>query len=213
MPELNIDTLNCAYFALFFVGLGYAIFIVITGGLADIDIPDLNIDIPQVDLPGGVEVPGAEVQIGGAGLDAPDVSVSPLSPITIASFVTSFGGIGVLATQFFGVDGRISLLWATGCAVLISAVMFLFYSQVLIRSQGSSEIRRSDIVGLEAEVTVPIGMDTPGQVTYITKSGRMSSTARSATGRPIPRGQLVQIVRIAGPQALVRPVPTEEESE
>ncbi|RPI56877.1 MAG: hypothetical protein EHM56_04105 [Chloroflexi bacterium] len=213
MPELNIDTLNCAYFALFFVGLGYAIFIVITGGLADIDIPDVNIDIPQIDLPGGVEVPGAEVQIGGAGLDAPDVSVSPLSPITIASFVTSFGGIGVLATQFFGVDGRISLLWATGGAVLISAVMFLFYSQVLIRSQGSSEIRRSDIVGLEAEVTVPIGMDTPGQVSYITKSGRMSSTARSATGRPIPRGQLVQIVRIAGPQALVRPVPTEEESE
>jgi membrane protein implicated in regulation of membrane protease activity len=218
MPDVNLDTLNCVYFALFFVGLGYAIFIVVTGGLANIDMPDVNIDIPQIDLPGGVEVPGGGVQIGGpelppAGLDAPDVSVSPLSPITIASFVTSFGGIGVLATQFFGVGGRISLLWATGGAVLISAVMFLFYSQVLIRSQGSSEIHRSDIVGLEAEVTVPIGVDTPGQVTYITKSGRMSSTARSATGNPIPRGQLVQIVRIAGPQALVRPLPTEEEGE
>ncbi len=218
MPELNLDTLNCVYFALFFVGLGYAIFIVVTGGLAEIDMPDVNIDIPHIDLPGGVEVPGADVQIGGpdlpsGGLDAPDVSVSPLSPITLASFVTSFGGIGVLATQFFGVDARISLLWATGGALLISALMFLFYSQVLIRSQGSSEIRRSDIVGLEAEVTVPIGADTPGQVTYITKSGRMSSTARSATGKPIPRGQLVEIVRVAGPQALVRPLRTEEESE
>ncbi|HSJ54613.1 MAG TPA: hypothetical protein VLC52_12815, partial [Anaerolineae bacterium] len=189
MPELNLDTLNCAYFALFFVGLGYAIFIVITGGLAEIDMPDLNIDIPHIDLPGGVEVPGGGVEIGGpelpaGGLDAPDVSVSPLSPITIASFVTSFGGIGVLATQFFGVDARISLLWATAGALVISAIMFLFYSQVLIRAQGSSEIHRSDIVGLEAEVTVPIGVETPGQVTYITKSGRMSSTARSATGRP-----------------------------
>jgi len=204
MPELNLDTLNCVYFALFFVGLGYAIFILVTGGLAEIDMPDVNIDIPHID--GGPDLPSG-------GLDAPDVSVSPLSPITIASFVTSFGGIGVLATQFFGVDARISLLWATGGALLISALMFLFYSQILIRSQGSSEIRRSDIVGLEAEVTVPIGADTPGQVTYITKSGRMSSTARSATGKPIPRGQLVEIVRVAGPQALVRPLRTEEESE
>ena len=218
MPELNLDTLNCVYFALFFVGLGYAIFIVITGGLANIDMPDVNIDIPQIDLPGGVEVPGAGVEIQGpdlpvGGLDTPDVSVSPLSPITIASFVTSFGGIGVLATQFFGVDARLSLLWATLGALLISAVMFLFYSQVLIRAQGSSEVRRADIVGLEAEVTVPIGADTLGQVTYITKSGRMNSTARSATGQPIPRGQLVQIVRVVGPQALVRPLPADQESE
>ncbi len=211
MPELNLDTLNCVYLALFFVGVGYAIFIVITGGLASMDMPDVNIDIPQIDLPGGVEVPGGGIEIGGpdlppAGLDAPDIAVSPLSPITIASFITSFGGIGVLATQFFGVSARMSLVWATGGALAISAVMYIFYSQVLIRSQGSSEIHRSDILGLEAEVMVPIGVDTPGQVSYITKSGRMSSTARSATGDPIPRGELVQIERIVGPQVLVRPL-------
>jgi membrane protein implicated in regulation of membrane protease activity len=211
MPELNLDTLNCVYFALFFVGLGYAIFVAITGGLAEVDMPDVHIDIP--DLPAGADLQFGDASLPTGGLDAPDVAVSPLSPITIASFVTSFGGIGVLATQFFGVDARISLLWATGGALAISAVMYLFYSQFLIRSQGSSEIRRADIAGLEAEVTIPIGADTPGQVTYITKSGRMSSTARSATGRPIPRGQLVQIVRIAGPQVLVRPLDSEDERE
>lgn len=31
MPELNLDALNCVYFALFFIGVGYAVFIVITG--------------------------------------------------------------------------------------------------------------------------------------------------------------------------------------
>jgi hypothetical protein len=41
MPELNVDTLNCVYFALFFVGVGYALFIVITGGLSDIDLPNV----------------------------------------------------------------------------------------------------------------------------------------------------------------------------
>ncbi len=215
MPELNVGTLNCVYFVLFFFGLGYAILIAITGGLSDIDMPDVDVDIPQIDLPGDVDIPGADIHIGGPeapmGIDAPDVSVSPLSPITIASFVTSFGAFGILSTQLFGVDPRWSLLWATGGGLIVSAGMFLFYSQVLIRSQGSSEIRSSDIMGLDAEVTVPIGESSTGQVTYVTKSGRMNSLARSITGRPIPRGQLVRIEQVKGPQVLVRPMPTESE--
>jgi membrane protein implicated in regulation of membrane protease activity len=86
-------------------------------------------------------------------------------------------------------------------------------SQFLIGSQGSSEIRASDLLGTEAEVTVPIGETTPGQVVYVTKSGRMSSMARSATGEPIPRGEFVTIVRVRGPQVLVRPLRPEAEDE
>ena len=67
--------------------------------------------------------------------------------------------------------------------------MYLFYSQFLIRSQGSSEIRQADLIGLQAEVTVPIGETSMGQVTYLTKSGRMSSMARSIDGKAIPRGR------------------------
>lgn len=216
MPEVNLDTLNCIYFALFFVGVGYAIFIVITGGLSDIDLPNVDIDVPQVNLPGDVDIPGADIHIGGpdlpaGGIEAPDVSVSPLSPITIASFITSFGGIGVLATQFFGVDARLSLLYATLGGLVISAFMFLFYSQILIRSQGSSEVRQGELLGLLAEVTVPISETSAGQVSYSTKAGRMSSMARAVDGSAIPRGQLVKIVRVIGPQVLVRPMSLEEE--
>jgi membrane protein implicated in regulation of membrane protease activity len=215
MPELSFDTLNCVYFTLFFIGVGYAIFILITGGLSNIDLPDVDIDIPQVDLPGDVDIPGADIHIGGpdvlaGGIDAPDVSVSPLSPITIASFVTTFGGIGVLAIQFFDVDPRMSLVWATGGALLISALMFLFYSQVLIRSQGSSEVRRSELLGLPAEVTLPIKENAIGQVAYSTKAGRMSSMARSVDGSPISRGQVVKIVRIIGNQVVVTPISPED---
>jgi len=34
----------------------------------------------------------------------------------------------------------------------------------------------------------------------------MTSTARSATGQPIARGEAVRIVRVSGPQVLVRPL-------
>jgi membrane protein implicated in regulation of membrane protease activity len=214
MPDLSLGTLNCIYFVLFFVGVGYAVVILISGGLSNIDLPNVDVDIPQVDLPGGTDFPGADIHIGGpdlpaAGLDAPDVQVSPLSPITIASFITSFGGIGVLATQFFGVDPKISLLWATGGAVLISAGMYLFYSQVLIRSQSSTDVHRGELIGLPAEVTTPIGESAAGQVSYVTKAGRMSSIARSVDGQAIGRGQLVTVVRTVGRLVLVRPVQVE----
>jgi membrane protein implicated in regulation of membrane protease activity len=181
-------------------------------------MPDVDIDVPQISLGGDVEIPGAGVSISGpelpsGGLDAPDVSVSPLSPITIATFITVFGGIGVITTQLFelspGLSLVISLLSGLGCAGL----MYLFYSQFLIRSQGSSEMRRGEVVGMQAEVTVPIGESAPGQVTYGTKAGRMSSMARSLDGKPIPRGQFVEIVRTIGHQVLVRPISLDSEEE
>jgi membrane protein implicated in regulation of membrane protease activity len=215
MPELSWDSLNCVYFTLFLVGLGYALFVVITGGLSDIDMPDVDIDIPQVSLPGDVEIPGASIEIGDAGpvggIDAPDVAVSPLSPITVATFVTTFGGVGALALQLFNVDPRMSLLWAVVAGLGSAGLMYLFVSQFLVRSQASSEMHRSELIGMEAEVTVPIGESSPGQVTYVTKSGRMSSMARSADGNAIPRGQFVSIVRTIGPQVLVRPLSPEDQ--
>jgi hypothetical protein len=84
--------------------------------------------------------------------------------------------------------------------------MYLFYSRFLIGSQASSELRRGELVGLQAEVTVPIGKDSMGQIALSTKSGRMTAMARSADGKPIPRGQFVQVVRTIGPQVLVAPL-------
>jgi len=213
-----MDSLNCVYLALFFVGVGYAIFVVLTGGLSDIDMPNVDIDISSIDLPGDVDIPGAGVHIGGpegpiGGIDAPDVSVSPLSPITVASFITTFGGIGVLCTQLFNCSAGVGLVVSTIGGLAVSGLMYLFYSQVLVRSQGSSEIHVGELIGLHAEVTVPIGETSPGQVVYQTKTGRMSSMARSVDGNPIPRGQFVKIVRMAGPQALVVPLAADVEDE
>jgi membrane protein implicated in regulation of membrane protease activity len=214
MPEFGADTLNCVYLTLFFIGLGYALFVVITGGLSDIDMPDVDIDIPQVDLPGDVDIPGAEIQIGSdiptGGIDAPDVAVSPLSPITVATFITTFGGVGVLTTSVFGLDPRLGLLLAVASALGTAGIMYLVVSQFLVRSQASSEMHRSELLGMQAEVTVPIGETSTGQVTYVTKSGRMSSMARSIDGNAIPRGQFVTIVRIIGPQVLVKPLATDD---
>jgi membrane protein implicated in regulation of membrane protease activity len=217
MPESSLETLNCVYLALFFVGVGYALFVVITGGLSDISMPDVDIDVPTIDLPGDVDIPGADISIGAGdvvgGIDAPDVTVSPLSPITISTFITVFGGVGVLALQVFGVAPQWSLLIAVASAMAASGLMYLFYSQFLVRSQASSELHSRELIGMQAEVTIPIGESALGQVTYLTKSGRMSSMARTLDGSAIPRGQFVKIVRTIGSQVLVVPLPPEDSEE
>ena len=216
MPDFN--TLNCVYSALLFIGLGYAIFIVITGGLSDIDMPDVDIDIPHIGLPGDVDIPGADISIGGAdipagGFDAPDITVSPISPITIASFITTFGGIGIISIQLFDVRAEMSLVLATIGGLAAAGFMYAFVSQFLVRSQGSTVVRRGELIGLQGEVTVPIGEMTTGQVRYVTKSGRMKSMARSVDGNAIPRGQFVRIVRTIGPQVLVEPLSADSDTE
>jgi membrane protein implicated in regulation of membrane protease activity len=203
----GFDTLNCIYSTLLFIGVGYAIFIVITGGVTDIDMPDVDIDIPGADI----SIGGADIPAGG--LDAPDITVSPISPITIASFITTFGGIGIISIQLFNVRPEMSLVFATVGGLAAAGLVYAFVSQFLVRSQGSTVVRRGEIVGLQGVVTVPIGETTMGQVSYVAKSGRMKSMARSVDGSAIPRGQFVRIVRTIGAQVLVEPLSADSDAE
>ena len=52
MGELlvGIGTLNCVYFFLFALGVGYALIAAVMGGLSHVDLPGVDIDIPGVDL-------------------------------------------------------------------------------------------------------------------------------------------------------------------
>jgi hypothetical protein len=184
--------LDCAYFLSFGVGLIWAIFVVATGGLGgDVDMPD--VDVPDFDV-GDVDA-----------FDVGSVDVSPISPITIASFITAFGAIGTIARQLFGVAGPFSLLWATVGGLVLAGIMFLFYSQFLIGSQGSSEVRVGHLIGLTAEVIAPIAADGVGEIAVVAQGSRITYPARSSQGLAIKRGSLVVIDQMLGAQALVSP--------
>jgi membrane protein implicated in regulation of membrane protease activity len=190
----NTAGLDCAYFLSFGIGLVWAIFIVITGGLGgDVDAPDL--DVGDVDA-----------------FDVGSVEVSPISPITISTFITTFGAVGIIARQMFGVSAAYSLLWSTLGGLLLASAMFLFYSRFLIGSQGSSEVRVSQLVGLTAEVVAPIPKGGIGEIAVVAQGSRVTYPARSTTGTPIQRGTLVVIDQMLGTQALVSPRESHSES-
>jgi membrane protein implicated in regulation of membrane protease activity len=113
--------------------------------------------------------------------------------------------VGIISRQLFGVSGPVSLLWSTLGGLLLAGVMFLFYSRFLIGSQGSSEVRVSQLVGLTAEVTAPIPEDGVGEIAVIAQGSRVTYPARSSHRTPIKRGTLVVIDQMLGTQALVSP--------
>ncbi len=197
MPQLDLGLLNCFYTFLLLLGVFYAILIMIAGGLHSIHLP-IHLDLSH--LP--IHLPG-HVDIGSA--PSHDVSLLSLSPISIAAFITSFGGIGIIATQGFRADGTQSLLWAIGGSLVVAAVSHLFFFYIFIVPQASSAVQAVDLIGITAEVTVPIPGDSVGEIAYVAMGERHTATARSRDGRSISRGTIVSIEGLAGTVMIVRP--------
>jgi hypothetical protein len=187
----NAGTLDCAYFLLFGIGVVWAIFAAVSGGLGG----DADVDAPTLDI-GDADI---------SAFDVGSVDVSPISPITVSSFITAFGAFGVISRQLFGASGPISLLAATGSGLVVAGAMFLFYSRFLIGSQGSSEVRVGRLAGMTGQVVTPIVADGIGEIALVAQGSRVTYPARSSQGIAIKRGSLVVIDQMMGTQALVSP--------
>ena len=195
---LTSPGLTLLYLALLGVGVIYAVIILVGGALQDIHLPGIDLNI------GGHEIGPVHVDVG-AGVDHPEVSVPSLSPVTIASFVTAFGAFGLIALGLFEVSARWSLAWAAGGGLVVAVIAHFAFGYFLIAPQGSSEVKLQDIVGAVAEVTTLISARGVGAVAFVAQGGRVTYTARSATGEPIPRGTAVVIERVVGGVVVVRP--------
>ena len=196
MPTLDVGLLNCFYFFLLMLGVFYALFVMVSGGLHALHIPDLHLDLS------GAHLPPAHVDIGGT--PDHDVHLLSLSPISIASFVTSFGGIGLIATEAFGVGGGPSLIWAVIGSLIVGVASHFLVFYLFIAPQASSEVKTRDILGLTAEVITPIPGKSVGEIAYVAMGERHTATARSADGQAIPRGASVTIESVVGTVTLVR---------
>jgi membrane protein implicated in regulation of membrane protease activity len=178
------------------LGVFYALFLLITGGLHAIHMPSLDIDLSGGHLPAG------HVDIGGA--PGHDVSLSNLSPISIAAFVTSFGGFGLIATLGLGWDSLASAGAAVVGSLLVAIASHFAFFYFFIAPQASSALKSSDIIGRSAQVTAPIPGNSVGEIAYVSMGERHMATARSSNGQSIPRGATVIIEGITGTVVDVR---------
>ena len=142
-----------------------------------------------------------------AGVDASDMpGVSALSPAVISSFVTAFGGFGMILHQFRAtgqpwISAPIAFVGAFGVA---SAVLSLLRT-LFRKTQSSSESKVATLAGMTATTVSPIPQDGVGEIAYVQAGTRYTAPARTETGVAVPTGRPVQITRIVGSQFFVRP--------
>jgi membrane protein implicated in regulation of membrane protease activity len=197
MSFVTNATVNTLYMVLIALGMIYAFFLLFTGQLGtDGDIGGNGGDIDlDLDL-------DTDLDLGGDTTD----SLSPISPLTIATFITAFGATGLVTTSLFAVSERGSILWATLGGVMFSALTYLGFTYLLIKPQGSSEVRVSELAGTQAEVLTPIPAEGLGEIAFVAQGGRVTSSARSLHKTDIPRGTTVRLERVVGGIAVVEPV-------
>jgi membrane protein implicated in regulation of membrane protease activity len=152
--------------------------------------------------------PGGSGGHAEAGLDRGDLpGMSPFSPMVIACFVASFGGLGLIfheipATQSPWLSAPLALVGA----FLIAAALFLLLQKLFRATQSSSESKIAEVVGIVAQVITPIPEKGVGEIAYVQKGARYSAPARAESGAPVSNGQAVKIVRIVGSQFYVASV-------
>ncbi len=184
------------YLICLLVGLIYAVMATLLGGL--------HLGGEGHDFHAG----GHEGDAGGHGSDGgggAELHFSPMSPIVIATFVTAFGAMGLIALFALKIGALLSAGFALAVALAIAAAVFAAFTKIFAVTQSSSEAHQSELVGIQGEVITPIGKDGLGEVAYVQRGSRYSAPARSMDGRPVARGTLVRIVRLVGNTLIVDP--------
>ena len=139
-----------------------------------------------------------------AGYNMPGFSA--FSPTVIASFITGFGGFGLIfskieATKSPWISAPLSLL----IGFLIAALVLWFFRTVFNKVQSSSESRVGSLLGAQATIITPIQENGVGEIAYVQLGTRYTAPARSEHNRVIRNGQAVRITRIVGSQFYVDP--------
>ncbi len=178
------------YTLCFFIGLFFSILSGILSGFLGLGGHD-----------GGADGGGADG--GGVGHD---VHFSPVSPIIIAIFQTSFGGTGLICMNMFGIkDIFVHLPIALASGFVIAGGSFLLLVKVMYAMQKSSLISSSDLAGIEAEVLTPIPPNGLGEIAYVVKGTRVSSPARTEDNSEISSHSIVVISKVVGNTIFVKP--------
>ncbi len=135
--------------------------------------------------------------------DMPGFSV--LSPTSLATFITSFGGLGMIFCKLeWSRSPWISAPLATVGAMVIAGTVVMMFRSVFAHTQSSSESRVDGLVGKEGNVLTPIPEQGVGEIAYIDGGVRYTAPARSESGGAIGGGANVTITRVVGSQFFVK---------
>ncbi|MBI3449736.1 MAG: hypothetical protein HY049_12575 [Acidobacteria bacterium] len=139
----------------------------------------------------------------GGGHEAMEHGAGPsiFSARVIASFLTAFGGGGVIS-RYYNLSHPVSSGVGIASGIVLAGLVYQF-ATILHSQQASSEVRMASLIGMTAEVTVGIPQGGLGQVTLAASGERTTQIARSADGKPIATGTEVVVKELRGDSLVV----------
>jgi membrane protein implicated in regulation of membrane protease activity len=196
---MGMHGIELVYWVCFFLGFGFA---VMSGLLAGVFSGVGHDGVGHLD--GGHD--GGHGAGHGAGHGDGSVRFSPFSPVVLAMFIASFGGTGLIFMKFLHWPLAFHLPISAISGLAIAAVVFAFFQKIFSVTQSSSESIAGELVGQEAEVTVPIPHLGLGEIAYTVGETRYTNPAQTADGKELPAQTLVKIVKLSGTTFVVQKV-------
>jgi membrane protein implicated in regulation of membrane protease activity len=79
-----------------------------------------------------------------------------LNPLVAVSFLTVFGGMGIMGVNFFKWNDIIIFVVALASGVIVSTLLYNFVAKPIYASENTSDVSRENLIGTTAEVTTDI---------------------------------------------------------
>lgn len=155
-------------------------------------------------VPGNVHVPTA----GGAGRGPGYGSGAHFpffNPMTLAAFLTWFGGAGYLLVHLRHIWIFAGLALATLSGVAGAALVFWFVAKVLMKNEKDLDPMDYEMTGVLGRVSISIRRDGTGEIIYAQEGVRKTCAARSEKGDAIAKGEEVLVTRYDRGVAYVQP--------
>lgn len=119
-----------------------------------------------------------------------------LNPIVAISFLTVFGGIGIMGTKYFAWSEVLTFIVSLVAGVLTSFLLYKFIAIPLYNSENSSHVSRGELVGKVAEVISPIMENGFGEIKYTINSIRYTAPAMHIEGKSVKQGTKTIICKV-----------------
>jgi hypothetical protein len=157
-------------------------------------------------IPGQVHTPTLGHGSGGHGPGHGSGAHFPFfNPMTLAAFLTWFGGAGYLLVHLRHIWVFAGLAIASFSGLVGASLVFWFVAKVLMKNEKDLNPLDYEMVGVLGRVSVSIRSEGTGEIIFAQEGVRKTCAARSETGTPIAKGEEVLVTRYDRGVAYVQP--------
>ncbi len=127
-----------------------------------------------------------------------------INPMTMAAFLTWFGGTGYLLVHLRHIWVFAGLVLASIAGLVAASIVFGFVAKVLMAHDEDQDPLEDEMVGVLGRISVPVRMDGTGEIIFEQQGVRKPCAARSERGEPLGKGEEVVVTRYERGIAYVR---------